>query len=106
MIKLLIVLAVLIAMGVIVLDYKREKDLKKSLIASLLLGLVISLGIVGNMMRSITPLFLTHLVAVVAGYLGFFLYLVRNRLYWYLSFAPVATLLFYLLLSWLGNEHV
>jgi len=106
MTKLFIVVAILIAGGLIIMKYRRSHDLEQLLLSGLLLGVVISLGIVGNMMRSITPLFLTHLVALSAGYLGVLLYILRERFYWYLSLAPVATLLFYLLLSWLGNEHI
>ena len=104
--KAIIILAILVGIGLILLQYKREQDIKKMLLSFALLGLLLFLGIVGNMMRSIAPLFLTHLVAVAVGYVGLLLYTLRERFYWYLSFAPVATMLLYLLLSWLGNEHI
>jgi len=104
--KTVIVLAILLGIGLIILEYKREQNLKKMILSFGLLTLLLSLGIVGNMMRAIAPLFITHWVALIAGYLGLLIYLLRERFIWYLSLAPVATLLFYLVLSWLGNEHV
>ena len=106
MIKLLTVGAIVVAMGLILLRYKEERNMRYLLIAGVLLGMEVSLGIVGNMMRSVSPLFLTHIVALIIGYIGVLSYILKERFYWYLSFAPVATLLLYLLLSWLGNEHI
>ncbi len=104
--KTIIVLAILLGIGLIILRYKGEQDPKKMVFSSILLIMLIALGIVGNMMRSVAPLFLTHMVAVVASYIGLLIYIFKDRIYWYLSLAPVVTLLFYLLLSWLGNEHI
>ena len=104
--RLIIVLAILLAIGLIFLLYKKEANLQKMLISFAFLALIISLGIVGNMMRSVAPLFLTHLVAIAISYGGLLLYILRDRFYWYLGLLPVATLTLYLLLSWVGNEHV
>jgi len=104
--KFIIIIAILLSIGLTILTYKRKSDLKKLLLSFTLLATIISLGIVGNMMRSITPLFLTHMVAILMAYGGLIIYILRDKFYWYLSILPFATLGFYLLLSWLGNEHI
>ena len=104
--KAILVLAILLAIGLIYLIYKKEANLQKMLLSFTFLALIISLGIVGNMMRSIMPLFLTHITALILAYGGLIFYVVRDKFYWYLALLPVATLSLYLLLSWLGNEHI
>ncbi|MCK5853700.1 MAG: hypothetical protein KAG56_00675 [Sulfurovaceae bacterium] len=104
--KAILVLAILLAIGLIYLTYKKEANLQKMLLSFAFLTLIIFLGIIGNMMRSITPLFLTHLTALLLAYGGLIFYVLRNKFYWYLGILPVATLALYLLLSWLGNEHI
>ncbi|RUM76088.1 MAG: hypothetical protein DSZ11_01025 [Sulfurovum sp.] len=104
--KAFLVLAILLAMGLISLMYKREGNLQKMLLSFIFLAVIISLGVVGNMMRSVAPLFLTHLTAIAFSYGGLILYILRNKFYWYLGLLPVVTLTLYLLLSWIGNEHI
>jgi len=104
--KAFLVLAILLAIGLISLIYKREGNLQKIFLSFILLAVIISLGVVGNMMRSITPLFLTHLTAIAFSYGALILYILRDKFYWYLGLLPVATLTLYLLLSWIGNEHI
>ncbi|SFV50881.1 hypothetical protein MNB_SV-12-1096 [hydrothermal vent metagenome] len=104
--KAIIVLALLFSIGLIFLMYKREANLKKMLLSSFLLVGLISLGIVGNVMRSLMPLFLAHIVALIIAYGGLLIYILRDKLYWYLGLTPVATLTLYILLAWIGNEHI
>ena len=104
--KAILVLAILLAIGLIYLLYKKEANLQKMLLSFTFLALIISLGIVGNMMRSIMPLFLTHITALILAYGGLIFYILRDKFYWYLGLLPVATMTLYLLLSWLGNEHI
>ena len=104
--KVIIILAILLSIGLTILIYKQDNNLKKLLISFALLITIISLGIVGNMMRSVMPLFLTHIVAVAISYGGLLLYILRDKFYWYLAVFPFGTLALYLLLSWLGNEHI
>lgn len=104
--KAIIVIAILSAIVPIVLFYKRDRDITKLFISAALLGGIISTAIVGNMMRSIAPLFLTHIVAVIFAYGGLIIYILRGRAYWYIWILPILTILLYLLLAWLGNEHL
>ena len=104
--KFLAVLLPLIAMAFIYIMFKRDGDIKKATISTALLLGIISLSIMGNIMRSIMPMFLTHIVAVVAGYGATIYYIFRGKFIWLALIAPLATMLFYLFLVWVGNEHL
>jgi uncharacterized membrane protein len=104
--KAIIVLSILFSIGLIFLMYKKEKNLKKMLLSFALLAGLISLGIVGNVMRSLMPLFLAHITALIIAYSGVIIYILRDKFYWYLGFIPVTTLALYLLFTWIGNEHI
>ena len=103
--KVIIVLAILFSMGLIFLMYKRDKNIKKMLFSLALLAGLISLGVVGNVMRSLMPLFLTHMVTLIIAYGLLIVYILRDRLYWYIAL-PVVTLVLYVLFAWIGNEHI
>jgi len=104
--KFLIVLLPLIAIAFIYITFRRDGDIKKALISSILLAGVISLSIVGNVMRSIIPLFLTHIVAIIFAYGATVYYILRGKFIWLALVAPLATMLLYLFLVWMGNEHL
>jgi len=98
--KYLLVLAPLIVMALTYVMYREDGNIKKLILSFLLLWAVITLAIVGNIMRAVTPFFLTHLVAIVIAY-GATIYYVLLALA-----APVVTLLVYLVGVWIGNEHL
>jgi len=104
--KAIIVLAVLLAIGIIFLFYKKDSDIPKMLFSFLVLASIISLAVVGNVMRSLMPLFLTHIVALVLSYGGLLYYLFSEKKQWILWLLPLSTLMFYVLLAWIGNEHI
>ncbi len=104
--KFLMVLLPLIAIAFIYMMFKRDRDVKKAVISSALLLAVTSLFIMGNIMRSIIPLFLTHIVAVVFAYGATIYYILRGKFIGLALIAPLATMLFYLFLVWVGNEHL
>ena len=104
--KFLMVLAPLIVIGFIYLMYKKDADVKKAIISFLLLFTVIALAIVGNVMRAITPLFLTHLVAIIFAYGATVYYVLRGKLLGLFLVSPIVTMLIYLILVWIGNEHL
>jgi hypothetical protein len=104
--KALIILAILTTLAIIFFKYSRDKDLKKLFISLFSFLLIFSLGIVGNLTRQIIPLFLTHIVLVVAAWGGLMWYLLRGRYYWWLIFSPLVTIGLFLLLELLtGSSH-
>ncbi len=104
--KAVIVLAILFAIGIIVLMYKREADIKKMVFSFFILLAIIGLAIVGNVMRSVMPLFLAHIIALIIAYGGLVYYVFREKSQWILWLLPLATLVLYVVIAWVGNEHV
>ena len=104
--KALILLVLLVAIGLIALMYKREKSLKRMLFSSFILISIVVFAVVGNVMRSIMPLYIGHLMALILSYGGLVIYIIRDRTQWILWVLPLITLSSYLLLAWIGNEHL
>jgi hypothetical protein len=104
--KTIIVLAILLAIGLIILLYKREADISKMLFSLFILSSIIGLAVVGNVMRSLLPLFLAHIVALIFSYGALLYYIFRDRKQWIWWFLPVGTLLIYVFFAWAGNEHL
>jgi len=104
--KFLFILAPLIVAALSYVMYREDSNLKKLIITFLLLWAVVTLAIVGNVMRSLTPLFLTHIVAIVLAYGGIIYYVLKGRFIWLALASPLITMMLYLLLAWLGNEHL
>ena len=104
--KYLLVLAPLIVVALTYVMYREDGNVKKLILSFLLLWAVITLAIVGNIMRAVTPFFLTHLVAIVIAYGATIYYVLKGRLIWLALAAPMVTLLLYLVAVWIGNEHL
>ncbi|NOZ91597.1 MAG: hypothetical protein GXO60_09965 [Epsilonproteobacteria bacterium] len=104
--KTVIIIAILIGVGLPILNYKRDRDLKELFISLLLLGGIVSLIIVGNVMRSVLPFFLAHIIALVLAYGSYILYLIRDKLYWYIYLLPFTTLGLYVIVAFIGNRHI
>ena len=103
--KVLIVLSILLAIGVTILMYKREDDPKKMAFSFFILLAIICMAVVGNIMRSVMPLFLAHIIALIIAYAGLIYYVFRGKTQWILWILPFATLVFYVVMAWVGNEH-
>ena len=104
--KVLIVLSILLAIGVIILMYKREDNVQKMAFSFLILLAIIGLAVVGNVMRSVMPLFLAHIIALIIAYGGLIYYVFKARTQWTLWLLPLATLILYVVVAWVGNEHI
>jgi len=104
--KVLIVLAILFALGIIVLMYKRENDTQKMLFSFFILLAIIGFAVVGNVMRSVMPLFLAHIIALILSYGGLIYYVFKDKTQWILWLLPLSTLILYVGVAWVGNEHI
>ena len=104
--RLFIIVAPLLAMGLIYFFYQREKDLSKLLLSSIVLISIVALGIVGNIMRSLLVLYITHDVTLLLSYGGLLYYIVRGKTQWLLWVLPALSLLLFLVVLWIGNEHI
>ena len=104
--KVLIVLALFLAIGLIFASYKRENNNQKLLFSVVILAFIVAFAILGNTMRSIIPLFLAHIKALMVAYGGLIYYIFREKTVWIAWLMPLFTLILYLLLAWIGNEHI
>lgn len=104
--KFLLILAPLIVAALAYVMYKEDGSVKKLIISFLLLWAVVTLAIVGNIMRSISPMFLTHIVAIVIAYGATIYYVLKGKFIWLALVAPVVTMIVYLFFAWMGNEHL
>ena len=104
--KALIVIAILLAIGLIVMMYKREQDSQKMILSFVVLLAIVGLAVVGNVMRSVMPLFLAHLIALIIAYVGLLYYVVKDRTQWILWLLPLSTVILYVVVAWVGNRHL
>lgn len=106
--KGLIILAIILTIGILFLHYFKTKNLKKLFIALGTFGAIITLGIAGNITRQVLPLFIVHLILLIIAWGGVFVYLFKNRYYWWILFSPSVTIGLFLLMELLtgsGHEH-
>ncbi|CAA6798822.1 MAG: Unknown protein [uncultured Sulfurovum sp.] len=104
--KFLLVLAPLIVAALSYVMYKEDSNVKKLIITFLLLWAVITLAIVGNVMRSLTVLYLVHIGAIIVAYAATIYYVLKGKFIWLALIAPVLTMIIYLIFVWIGNEHL
>ena len=104
--KALIILAILVTIGITFSKYARDKDTKKLLIALASFGIIISLAVVGNLTRSVIPLYISHLLLVIVAWIGVLWYVLKGKYYWWIIFSPMITIGLFLLLEFLeGSRH-
>ena len=106
--KALIILGILATLASIFLQYKRNKNVKKTVIALGTFGFILSLAVMGNLTRQVIPLFIAHIILIVGAWGGLFVYLIRDRYYWWLIFSPVVTLVLFLILDYFvgSSDHI
>lgn len=106
--KGLIILAIIMTLGILFLHYTRTKNLKKLLISLGTFGVILGMAVAGNITRQIMPLFFAHLILLLFAWGGLFVYLVKDRYYWWALFSPALTIGVFLLMELLtgsGHEH-
>ena len=104
--KALIILAILITIGIIFFKYSRIKDIKKLIFSLITFGIIVSLAVVGNLTRPVIPIYIAHILLVIAAWGGLMVYVLKNKYYWWLVFSPVVTIILFLLLEFLeGSRH-
>lgn len=97
--KAMIILAILLTLGLIGLDFYRHRDWKKLLISLGVFGVILTLAGLGNMVHSVIPIFIAHFVLIVIAWGGLLFYIFRDKLYWPAIFSPLVTILLFVLLE-------
>ena len=101
-----VIILVLITLAIIFFQYKKEQNLKKSIIATALFVYLLIVGYSGYiLMRIVPPLVFAHLIAVIAGYLAIFYYLFKDRLYIYIFLLPLITIAIYFGLNYVEGSR-
>lgn len=103
--KVLIIIGILATFGLIFVLYSRNKETKRLLVAIASFALILSLGIMGNAIRPIIPLFLIHILLTLFAWGGLLYYLLRGRYIWWVIFSPVITIILFILLSLLEGSR-
>lgn len=104
--KALIILVILATLAIIFFQYSRNRSSKKLLISFATLIGIVSLAVMGNMTRQVLPLFMLHIVFIIASWCGLIIYLIKEKYYWWVIFSPVITLGLFLVLEFLtGSAH-
>ena len=104
--KALIILVILATLGIIFFKYSRDKEVKKLLVSLATFGIVVSLAVVGNLTRPVIPIYIAHMILVIIAWGGLMTYVLKNKYYWWLIFAPLVTIGLFLLLELLtGSGH-
>ena len=104
--KALIILVILGTFGTILFQYNRTKALKKLLISLATFIIILSLAVVGNLTRQVFPIFISHSILIIVAWGALFVYLIRDKYYWWVLFSPVVTIGIFLLLELIaGSGH-
>ena len=104
--KVLIILVILGTFGTILFQYSRTKMLKKLLISLATFIIILSLAVAGNLTRQVFPIFISHIILVIVAWGALFVYLMRDKYYWWVLFSPVVTIGIFLLLELIaGSGH-
>jgi peptidoglycan/LPS O-acetylase OafA/YrhL len=104
--KVLIILVVIVTIVAIFVQYSRNKNLKKLFITLLTFSAIITLAVVGNLTRQVMPLFIAHIILLIFSWIALIVYMIKERYYWWIIFAPVITIVLFLLLEMaVGSSH-
>jgi len=102
--KALIILAILATLGLIVYTFKQDKNFKKLLITLGTFTGILTLAILGNITRPIIPLFIAHEILVIMAWGTLFIYVFKDKYYWWWFVSPLVTIGLFLFLEFLGGS--
>lgn len=97
--KALIIIAIVITILSIGISFYRSRNWKKLLISLGLFTLILTLAGLGNMTRSIVPLFIAHFVLILSAWGALILYILRDKIYWQVIVSPFVTIIIFLILE-------
>ncbi|ADV45453.1 hypothetical protein [Nitratifractor salsuginis] len=98
-------LLILLTLGAVALEYYFRRDWRKSLIALGSFLLLIGWAILGMTMRTVIPLYLTHLTLIAIGWFALIFYLLKGRYLWWAYWLPALTLLVFVGLNFFEGSR-
>ena len=102
--KALIILAILVTISIIIYKYKKDKNLKRLLISLVTFGFIVAESIMGGLTRPVIPIFMAHIILIIAAWGGLMMYVFKEKYYWWLVFSPMITIGLFLLLEFIGGS--
>ncbi len=93
------------AMVLLYLKYRKEHNPRKLLISTAVLAAIIFFTYFSKVIFVHKPVFVVHFALLILSWIGLFLYLVRDRLLWWLIAAPGVTTLFFIVEALFFREH-
>ena len=102
--KALIILAILATLAIIIYKYKKDKNLKRLLISLATFGFIVAESIMGGLTRPVMPIFMAHIILIIAAWGGLMMYVFKEKYYWWLVFSPLITIGLFLLLEFIGGS--
>lgn len=104
--KAVIILAILATFVLIVLRYKKERDMKKLLISLLSFTMLLYVLWIGfRVSVAIFPLKIANIVLGFFAWVSMVYYILRGRYVWWVICAPVLVPLFFVVFSFLGGSR-
>jgi len=101
-----IIIVALLTIAILIFDYKKNKNLKKTLTASLLFSYIIAIGFSGiTLTRAMPFLFFIHMLAVIVAYASLIYYIFREKLYWQILILPLIIIAIYVGLNFLEGSR-
>ena len=97
--KALIIIAIVITILSIGISFYRSRNWKKLFISLGLFTLILTLAGLGNMTRSIVPLFIAHFILILSAWGALILYILRDKIYWQVIVSPFVTIIIFLILE-------
>lgn len=100
-----VVIIALISIVMLLLDYFKSRDLKKTLIASGLFIYIFTLFFVGMITREILPLFVVHIVLIIVAWGSVVWYLIRGKIYPLIYILPLINIALVFVLNFLEGSR-
>ncbi len=101
-----VIILTIITVAIIFLEYKKRKNLKKSIIAIVLFGYILMSGYSGYILtKVIAPLFFIHLLAILLCYIALIYYIIKDKLYWQIFLIPIFTIAGYFILNYIDGSR-
>ena len=100
-----LVLFITVTLLLIAFDWYRHKEWRKSVLATVCFVWLLCLAFAGFVMRPILPLFVLHIVFVLAGWLALMWYLFKGRFIWWVFMLPVLSMALFVLLNFMEGSR-
>ena len=100
-----LILIALITIGAIAWDYSRRHDIKKSIIAIAALIAIFAMAFAGGVMRAVLPLFLLHILAVIAAWGALMWYLIKGKFYFWALLFPLLTIALFVIMNFMEGSR-